>query len=115
MSKSALRKSIIQATLFTAIVHLVVLNIVAYRDHGSLDPLFTLNGLGYLGLLWLFVANPAIVAGRRSLLHYAYMLYAATTVVAFFIVGDMGDWVGWTTKGVELILIVALWKHQGME
>ncbi len=115
MSKSALRTIIILATLFTAIVHLGVLNFFAYRDHGSIDPLFTLNGLGYLGLLWLFIANPGFVAGRRSLLYYVYMLYTATTIVAFFILGDMGDPVGWMTKVVELILIIALWLHKGKE
>lgn len=115
MSKSALRTIIILATLFTATVHLVVLNIVVFREKGSIDPLFTPNGIGYLVLLWLFLANPSFVAKRRYLLYYAYMLFAAATIVAFFIFGSMTDPLGWTTKVVELILIVALWLHKGKE
>jgi hypothetical protein len=104
MNRSTLRAAILVLGLITAIVHLVVLNSLM----GKLDPLFTLNGLGYLALLGAFFWNPSFVAGRRKLLSYGFIAYTAVTIVAWFILGDMGDRVAWFTKLDELLLIVAL-------
>jgi len=111
MSKSSTRTLILITGLFTAIVHLVMLNVLI----GELDLLFTLNGMGYLVLLALFFFNPGFVATRRPLLHYAFMGFTALTIVAFLAVGGTGfggaplDPLGWITKLAELLLIVALW------
>jgi hypothetical protein len=82
---------------------------------GSPDVLFTLNGLGYLGLLALFFFAPAFVTEQWAFLHYMFMGYAATTIIAFLLLGDPSDLVGWFTKLVEVILIVALWLHKSQE
>lgn len=119
MNRSALRGLILVTGLITAIVHLVVLNIPFLRETGSPDILFTLNGLGYLGLLSLFFTQPAFVADQWDLFHYLFMAFAAVTIVAFFALGGTGfggtevDPLGYLTKLDEVILIVALWRHMG--
>jgi hypothetical protein len=104
MNRSALRTAIFVLGLVTALIHLILLNI----RMGHLDLLFTLNGLGYLGLLGAFFLNPPIVAGRRRLLSYAFIGFAAVTIGAWVALGDMGDRLAWVTKLDELLLIAAL-------
>lgn len=95
------RSLIIVLTLFTAIVHLVVLNL------GGLQPLFVLNGLGYLGLLgaWMW----GFPKGRERLVHYAFIAYTAVTIIAWAVMGTRGI-LGYSTKVVEVLLIYFLWK-----
>ena len=112
MSRSTLRSSIIILTLITALVHLVVLNIGIYNDTGSIEPLFTLNGLGYFGFLWALLNPPGFLRGKDILVHYGFMAYAAVTILAWALInGDFSDPVGVGTKVVEVLLIVALWLH----
>jgi hypothetical protein len=102
MSDRTVRTLVIILTLYTGFVHLVVLNL------GGLEPLFILNGLGYLGLLGALLLR--FPAGMQRLLHYAYMAYAAVTIVAWAIMnGDFSDPIGVSTKTVEVLLIVFLW------
>jgi hypothetical protein len=99
---SSTRLIIALLTLYTAAVHLVVLNL------DGLHPLFVLNGLGYLGLLaalWF-----RIPAGMDRLVHYAFMAYTAVTIGAWFVMdGNFGSILGVSTKAVEVLLILALW------
>lgn len=119
MNRSALRGVILVTGLITAGVHLIVLNIPFLRETGSPDILFTLNGLGYLGLLSLFFTQPTFVAEQWDLFHYLFISFAAVTIVAFFILGGTGfggtevDPLGYLTKLDEVILIAALWMHKG--
>ena len=106
MNKSVLRGVILVTGLITAIVHLY-LNV----RMGHIDLLFTLNGLGYLGLLAAFFFNLPWISKQRVLLHYLFMLFAAVTIVAWFILGDMNDMVGILTKVDEAILIIALFLN----
>lgn len=121
MSKSTVRTVIIVTGLFTAIVHLIVLNIGFIQELGRPDLLFTLNGLGYLGLLALFFLEPVFLLEQWDFLHYIFMAFAVVTIIAFFILGGTGfggtqvDPLGYATKLDELILIVALWIHKGMD
>lgn len=117
MNRSTSRSVILITGLITALVHLVYLNYVIYTTQGHLDLLFSLNGLGYLGLLGLFVMQPTFVAEQWEFFHYVFMAFAAVTIVAFLVLGGTGfgdtevDLVGWLTKLDELILIIALWSH----
>lgn len=108
MSRSATRTIILITGLITALVHLIVLNL------GGLSPLFLLNGIAYLVLLGLFFFNPAIVADRRRLFHYAFIAFAAVTILAWVAVGTRGV-LGWGTKLDEVILIIALWMNMSSE
>lgn len=117
MSKGTLRLVILVTGLISALVHLVLLNLSFLETGGTIDPLFTLNGLGTLGFLVLFYWDPEFVSERRTLLAYAFMAYVFTTIVAFFIAGGTGfggtevDPVGYLTKVDEVILIAALWMY----
>ena len=121
MNRSTLRTSIIILGLITALVHLVLLNIGYLRETGRPDILFTLNGLGYLGLLGAFVLNPGFLGGQRRLVHYAFMAFAGITILAFLAKGGTGfagrpfDPVGWATKLDEVLLILALWRNVKLE
>ena len=108
MTKSSIRTIIIFLTLFTATVHLVVLNLEILEEKDSIDVLFTLNGLGYLGLLGAFLFN--IPAGRQTLVHYAFMAFVLVTLIAWVAIGARTG-LGYTTKTVEVLLIVFLWRH----
>jgi hypothetical protein len=108
MSKSSVRTIIILLTLFTAAVHGIVLNL----QMGTIDPLFTLNALGYLALLGALLYN--FPAGRQKLVHYAFMAFTAVTIVAWFAMSYLrGDAtvLGYVTKLDELLLIAFLWMH----
>jgi hypothetical protein len=107
MSRNALRVIILITGLFTAVVHLVALNLLL----GKIDPLFTLNGLGYLGLLGAFFLDLPFLAERRRLVHLAFIAFAAVTIVAWFALGDFQDVLGIVTKIDEAILILALFMH----
>jgi hypothetical protein len=104
MSQSATRTIVIVLTLITALVHLVVLNL------GGLQPMFILNGLGYLALLGALIWK--FPAGQERLVHYALMAYALVTIVAWYMVNGaegFGSVLGVGTKIVELLLIVFVW------
>ena len=108
MNRSTLRPAILIFGLFTALVHLY-LNI----RMGRFDPVFTVNGLGYLTLLGAFFFNPPFLAGREKLLHYVFMGFAAVTIVAYFVISEQRftDVLGLVTKADEILLIAALWLH----
>ncbi len=106
MSRSAIRTAVIVLTLVTALIHLVVLNILLR----SVSIPFTLNGLGFLVLLFVFL-TPSILPAQRRLIHYAFMAYTAVTILAWLLQGDPGEILGIITKLVEVLLIVALWQH----
>lgn len=109
MNRSTFRIAILIFGLFTAFVHLVLLNV----RMGGFDPAFTANGLGYLVLLGLFFFNPPFLAGRESLLHYVFMGFAAVTIVAYLVINEQRftDVLGLVTKADEVLLIVSLWQH----
>lgn len=121
MSRSFLRTSIIVLGLITALVHLILLNLGFLRETGRPDLLFTLNGLGYLGLLGVFILNPKFLAGQRRTFHYFFIGFAALTIVAFLVKGGTGfggrpfNPLGWVTKVDEVLLILALWQHAKLE
>jgi hypothetical protein len=103
MSTSLRRNLIIVLTLITALVHLVLLNL----GMGTIDPLFTLNGLGFLALLYAYLND--VPAGRKSLVRWAFMAYTAVTILAWFALnGDFSSPVGLITKLDELLLLVLL-------
>jgi hypothetical protein len=98
---------VIVLTLFTAGVHLVVLNL------SDFSPLFALNGAAYLVLLAAFLGYIKPLAARPELVHYGLMGVAAATIAAYFAVwGFPGfDVLGYATKAAELLLIVATYLH----
>jgi hypothetical protein len=91
-----LRASIVGLTLATGWIHLTL---------GG--PLFTLNGLGY-GVAALAMVVPLAIAIRfRWLIRLGLMGYAATAIVAWFVMGPRYD-IAYLAKAIEVALIILL-------
>jgi hypothetical protein len=103
---SPVKTGIIILSLASALIHLVVLNIIFYVNAGSVDLLFMLNGLGYLTFLALYFAPNFI--RWIGIIRWGFIAYTAVTIVAWFILGDLGDPLGIITKLIEIGLIVLL-------
>jgi hypothetical protein len=109
MSRKSVRRAILVLGLFTALVHLIVLPFIVWKTIDFLYVAWILNGIGYLVLLWATLTEPSFLEGSRDLVHYAFIGFTAITIVAFFAFGAwQGDVLGWVTKLVEVLLIVAL-------
>lgn len=110
MSKSRLRNSVIGLTIITAVIHLVVLNIMIYPDKGTIDPLFTLNGLGYFALLAAFMDKIPFLKGKETLVHYGLIGYTIVTIIAYFVLGSAGT-LEYFTKADEALLVITAYMH----
>lgn len=104
MNRKTLRAVILVTGLVTATIHLVVLNLLL----GKVDLPFTLNGLGYLGLLAAFFFDLPFLSEQRGLVNIAFVAFAGVTIVAWFVYGDPSDPLGIATKIDEAVLIAAL-------
>jgi hypothetical protein len=92
----ALRAGIAVLTLATALIHLQL---------NFPDPVFILNGLGYLTLLAaLFLPN---LARYRGLVRWALIGYAALTILLWIILGARTP-IGYADKAIEVALISLL-------
>lgn len=114
MSKAMLRTGILITGLITGLVHLILLNLSFLQSGGSIDLLFTLNGLGTLAFLVLFFWDPDFVERRRMLLSYAFIAYILITILAWVAVGAR-SFLGYATKIDEILLIAALWMYSRRE
>jgi len=79
---------IIITALITAILHLAAAFDKQLFPEGP-DPLFLLNGLGYLGLLGAYFLPIAFFQQRHDLVRKGFILYAVITIVAWLVI-----WVG---------------------
>src|SRR5919205_2007014 len=94
----AIRIGVVVLTLITAIVHLSLL---------FPDPVFILNGLGYLTLLAaLYLPIPRLVPHRR-LVRWTLIGYAMLTVLAWVAIGER-TLLGYSTTAGEVALVVLL-------
>ena len=104
---SMLRTRTAGFVLTTAIVGLTLATANIHLGLGGL--LFTLNGLGYIGLAALIVigaAAPLALVKRFSWFpRVALMGYAATTIVGYLVMGPYFT-LGFIAKGIEAGLIV---------
>ena len=107
MNRSSLRAVILVAGLTTALIHLVLLNVAM----GKIDPLFTLNGLGYLILLAALLLNLPGVSKQQPLVHWAFMAFTAVTILAWVVMGRPYTMLGYFAKLDEIVLIAALYLH----
>jgi hypothetical protein len=93
-------------------VAIVALTLATARIHLGLGGLmFTMNGLGYIGLAILVVigaAVPVTLVRRFSWFpRVALMGYAAMTIAGYLIIGPYFT-LGWIAKGIEVALIALL-------
>ena len=115
---------IIIAVLITAGLHLAAaFDKVLFPD--GPDPLFILNGLGYLGLLGAYFLPISFLQDKRKLVWWGLFLFVIVTIIAWLVI-----WVGFyvvrdgvpffshdsiygvPSKVVELILLWLLWSEK---
>lgn len=109
MSFISSRNGITILTLLTALIHL-------FLGLTQGDTLFLLNGAGYLVLLYLTFWAPAALKGQASLIRWAFIAYAAATIIGYFVSWGMDGFtqvVGMFVKLIEVLLIVGLWQSKG--
>lgn len=90
MKLSGRQYAIIILTLITALLHLAAALDKQLFPAGP-DPLFLLNGLGYLGLLGAYFLPIGFFQQRHELVRRGYILFAIITIVAWLVI-----WVGFS-------------------
>jgi hypothetical protein len=103
------RTTLIVLTLITGGYHL-------FLGFTTSNPLFIVNGVGYLALLYLTFWAPAALKGQAGLIRWVFIGYTALTFVAYFLSwrGDSFNQIdGVIIKAVELLLILGLWQSRG--
>jgi hypothetical protein len=105
MKLTGIHYGIILAALATAILHITLYP----------DIMFTLNGLGYLGLLGAYFLPIAFFQQRHNLVWWALVGYTALTIVLWVIMGEK-DFnasptapIGYYAKAAEVLLLIFLW------
>jgi hypothetical protein len=95
------------ALLTVAIVGLTAATAYIHLTLGGV--LFTLNGLGYVGLAGLMVIGAAVpnptVQSFSWFPRVALMGYAMTTIAGYLVMGPYFT-LGWIAKGIEVTLII---------
>ena len=95
---TAIWTGVVVLTLMAAIVHLSLL---------FPDPVFILNGIGYLTLLAaLYLPIPRLVLHRR-VVRWALVGYAALTILAWVAIGER-TLLGYSTTAGEVALVILL-------
>ena len=95
---ATLRAGIILLTLATALIHLQL----AFPD-----PMFILNGLGYLALLAALYLPIPQLARYRNLVRWVFIGYTALTLTLWLIIGARTA-IGFISAAAEVALIVLL-------
>lgn len=98
------RVAIIVLTVATAMIHLRQAFLFP-----TPDPLFILNGLGYLGLLAALYLPIPQLSGYKKIIRFALIGFTALTFALFFIItGGVGTAIAYIDKAIEAALIVML-------
>ena len=90
MKLSGRHYAIILFGLITAFAHLLAAFDKQLFQAGP-DPIFILNGLGYLGLLAAYFLPIPIFQERHELVRKAFIVYAIITIIAWLVI-----WVGFS-------------------
>lgn len=101
-----LQWAIILLATVTAMIHIAL----AFTFPSGADPIFILNGLGYLGLVALLYLPVAALARYHNAVRWMLMAYTATTVILWLFpqIGARSA-VAYITKLIEIALIACLW------
>ncbi len=99
-----LQWAIILLTVATAAIHLVL----GLQFAGGIDPIFILNGIGYLGLVALLYLPIPALERYRGIIRWVLIAYTAVTVLAWVQIGVRSP-TAYIDKTIEIALILCLW------
>jgi hypothetical protein len=116
---------IIALLLVTAFLHFgAAFDIRIFPDHHP-DVLFTLNGLGYVGLLLVYFLPLGFLQQRHRLVWWTLFIYIIVTILAWVIIWvginvllggkpffDLDSLYGVPAKTAEVILLFLLWREK---
>ncbi len=94
-------------------IGIIVLTLLTALIHFSLaQPLFILNGLGYLALLAAYFLPWSFLQRWHRVIRWLFAGYILLTIVLFFLFNADGswqnNWLGLITKLIEVILLLLL-------
>ena len=99
MQFGAVQIGIILLAIATATIHITL---------SFPDPMFILNGLGYLGLTAALFLPLTFLVERRTLVRYVLMGFTLLTIILWVAIG-MRIPLGYIAKVIELALLALLW------
>ncbi len=101
----------LQAKLDARDYVIILLAIATALVHFSLlfpDPVFILNGLGYIALVAaLYLPLPPLIQ-QRAKIRWVLMAYTALTVLLWILLGARAA-IAYIDKLIEIILLIVLW------
>lgn len=106
MSKSQIQVAIIVLAIATALIHLIL----SFWFPSGPDPIFILNGLGYIGLIVLLYGPLPQLARYRRQLRWVLLLYTAVTILLWVVIGARSA-IAYINKLIEVALLVLLWTE----
>jgi hypothetical protein len=92
-------------------IGILVLGLATAAIHFTLlfpDALFIMNSLGYLTFLGLYFLPIGLFQKYHKLVRWGFIGFTLVTILAWIVMGDKGWWLGWATKGIEVVLIALL-------
>ena len=100
-------------------IGIIIFTLITALIHFSLaQPLFILNGLGYLALLAAYFLPWSVFVRWHRLIRWLFAGYTLLTIVLYFVFHAEGSWqsdgLGLITKLVEVILLLLL-AFDGMD
>jgi hypothetical protein len=96
-------------------IAIVILTLATAFIHFSLlfpNPMFILNGLGYLVLLAAYFLPLPLAKDNRGLVRWVFIGYTLVTILAWVAIGDKAWVVGYLTKLIEIVLVILLWTDK---
>src|SRR5512135_2811515 len=84
MRLKGMHYAIIALVLVTAAMHLATAFDPVFFPHARPDPLFALNGLGYLGLLAAYFAPIGLLQRFHKVAWWLLIAYIVATIIAWF-------------------------------
>lgn len=99
----------------TAVIHIALALKALGVNDTTTTVMFSLNGLGYLGLLAAYLLPLPVVSERHGLVRWVFMGFTAVTIVAWIAIGDKtlpAGLLGYITKAIELVLLAMLWMDR---
>jgi len=101
-------------------IGIIVLAVATALIHFSLsmqmgfDLMFTLNGLGYLGLVAALFLPIPLFARYRPLIRILMILYTLVTIIAWVFLGARNT-IGYLDKAIEVALLALLLLDRGRD